>query len=61
MENEERNYSVIIIFEGLSEEDANTMIEAFPELEASIKEDMPNARVKIERGTPPDGDTEISK
>ena len=61
MENEERNYTLIITFEGLSDEEANKMIEAFGELEASLKEEIPEARVTIGRRMPPDGSTEVSK
>ena len=60
MENEERNYSIIITFEGLTEAEANMMLEEFPALEDSIKEDISKARINIERRLLPDGSTKVS-
>ena len=61
MANEERNVTMIITFEGMTEEEANKMMEELPDFQASIQEEVPEVKISIRRGTPPDGDTKVSE
>lgn len=45
---DEKRVILTIIYDGLSNEKVDAMLEAFPELEATIKEFSPNAFISIE-------------
>lgn len=47
---EERNVTMIITFECLTEKEASKILEEYKEIEDILKEEAPGVKIKIERG-----------